>query len=175
MSLPTRGNGGKIIRHLHLYCPLSLPCSSWPRQFYSCTCETIESIRIPPPTTLATPDSTNYTSICLAPALSTRPSQSAFSPMAKRTTTPLPCSASVIRFAVRSFLVQDNKKGKKSRRSKSGKNSRTPGDAAEALEILRRFVVRARRVEAHSMVRDRSVDRYAKPAMRIEFRNESPG
>lgn len=110
MSLPTRGNGGKIIRHLHLYCPLSLPCSSWPRQFYSCTCETIESIRIPPPTTLATPDSTNYTSICLAPALSTRPSQSAFSPMAKRTTTPLPCSASVIRFAVRSFLVQDNKK-----------------------------------------------------------------
>lgn len=31
----------------HLYCPLSLPCSSWPRQFYSCTCETIESIRIP--------------------------------------------------------------------------------------------------------------------------------
>ena len=72
-------------------------------------------------------------------------------------------------------MVQDNKKGKKSRRSKSGKNSRTPGDAAEALEILRRFVVRARRVEAHSMVRDRSVDRYAKPAMRIEFRNESPG
>lgn len=30
-----------------IYGPLSLPCSSWPRRFYSCTCETIESIRIP--------------------------------------------------------------------------------------------------------------------------------
>lgn len=72
-------------------------------------------------------------------------------------------------------MARNNKNSGKTKQSKLGRKVWSPKDATEALEILRRFVVRARRVEAHSMVRDRSVDRYAKPAMRIEFRNESPG
>ena len=72
-------------------------------------------------------------------------------------------------------MARNNKNSGKTKRSKLGRKVWSPKDATEALEILRRFVVRARRVEAHSMVRDHSVDRYAKPAMRIEFRNESPG
>lgn len=68
-------------------------------------------------------------------------------------------------------LINDDENGKKPRESKDWR----PKNAMKARGILRRFVVRARRVEAHSMVQNHSVDRYAKPAMRIEFRNESPG
>lgn len=68
-------------------------------------------------------------------------------------------------------MTNDDENGKKPRESKSWR----PKNAMKAREILRRFVVRARRVEAHSMVENRSVYRYAKPTMRLEFRDGSLG
>ena len=68
-------------------------------------------------------------------------------------------------------MANDNETGGEAKQSKSwGIKNET-----EAREILCRSVMRARRVKAHSMVRDHSVDQYAKPTMRIEFRNESSG
>lgn len=67
-------------------------------------------------------------------------------------------------------MARNNKNSEKPKRSKSGRKVWNPKDATEALEILRRFVVRARRVEAHSMVRDHSVEKYADLSRRIRPR-----
>lgn len=51
---------------------------------------------------------------------------------------------------------------------------RHPIDDAEARDILRRFVVRARRVEAHSLVQDHSVEKYVNPSMTVNYREGHP-
>lgn len=66
-------------------------------------------------------------------------------------------------------LINDDENGKKPRESKNWR----PKNAMKARGILRRFVVRARRVEAHSMVQNHSVDRYARPVTEIELQGES--
>ena len=71
-------------------------------------------------------------------------------------------------------MAQGNKNGKKPKQSESERKCRIPRDAAEAKEILCRFVVRARRVEAHSMVQNHSIERYINPSMKMECRGGQP-
>lgn len=66
--------------------------------------------------------------------------------------------------------MNDNGNDGKTEESKSWR----PKNAAKAREILYRFVVRARRVEAHSMVRDHSVEKYVNPSMRVEYKEGQP-
>lgn len=49
-----------------------------------------------------------------------------------------------------------------------------PLDRAEAKDILRRFVVRARRVEAHSLVQNHSIQNYVNPSMTICYKEGQP-
>lgn len=67
-------------------------------------------------------------------------------------------------------MARNNKNSGKTKQSKLGRKVWNPKDAMEAREILRRFVVRASRVEAHSMVRDHSVEKYADLSRRIRPR-----
>lgn len=59
---------------------------------------------------------------------------------------------------------------KKTGQAKKQSRPRHPVDASEARDILRRFVIRARRVEAHSLVQNHSVEKYVKPSMTISYR-----
>lgn len=65
-------------------------------------------------------------------------------------------------------MANDGENDEKRKQSKSVEGDWRPKDATEAREVLRRFVVRARRVNAHSMVQDHSVDRYAEPTVRSD-------
>lgn len=51
---------------------------------------------------------------------------------------------------------------------------RHPIDLDDAKDILRRFIVRARRVAAHSMVKDQSVLKYVNPTFTIQRREGEP-
>ena len=51
--------------------------------------------------------------------------------------------------------------------NKKQSKPRHPIDDIDARDILRRFVIRARRVEAHSLVQNHAVEKYVKPSMKV--------
>lgn len=59
---------------------------------------------------------------------------------------------------------------KKNGANKKQSKPRHPIDNIEARDILRRFVIRARRVEAHSLVQNRAVEKYAEPSMTVDYK-----
>lgn len=63
---------------------------------------------------------------------------------------------------------------KKNGANKKQSKPRHPIDDIEARDILRRFVIRARRVEAHSLVQNRAVEKYAEPSMTIDYKEGQP-
>lgn len=63
---------------------------------------------------------------------------------------------------------------KKTDSTKKQSKLRHPVDDLEARDILRRFVIRARRVEAHSLVQNNSVEKYVKPSMTISYKEGQP-
>ena len=63
---------------------------------------------------------------------------------------------------------------KKNGANKKQPKPRHPIDDIEARDILRRFVIRARRVEAHSLVQNRAVEKYAEPSMTIDYKEGQP-
>lgn len=63
---------------------------------------------------------------------------------------------------------------KKTDSTKKQSKPRHPVDDLEARDILRRFVIRARRVEAHSLVQNNSVEKYVKPSMTINYKEGQP-
>ncbi|WP_432624787.1 hypothetical protein [Bifidobacterium sp.] len=71
-------------------------------------------------------------------------------------------------------MARNNENDRKSKQPNFRGEHWNPKDAAQAREILYRFVVRARRVEAHSMVRDHSVEKYVNPSMRVEYKEGQP-
>lgn len=58
--------------------------------------------------------------------------------------------------------------------TKKQSKPRHPIDDIEARDILRRFVIRARRVEAHSLVQNHAVEKYVKPSMTVNYKEGQP-
>lgn len=63
---------------------------------------------------------------------------------------------------------------KKNGANKKQPKSSHPIDDSEARDILRRFVIRARRVEAHSLVQNRAVEQYVRPSMTVSYKEGQP-
>ena len=58
--------------------------------------------------------------------------------------------------------------------NKKQSKPRHPIDDIDARDILRRFVIRARRVEAHSLVQNHAVEKYVKPSMKVDYKEGQP-
>lgn len=56
---------------------------------------------------------------------------------------------------------------------KSRRGVRLPGTTEEAIDILERFVTRARRIEAHSLVKSQKVKEFAQPKYTLRFSGSS--
>ena len=64
--------------------------------------------------------------------------------------------------------------GRKNGTNKKQSKPRHPIDDIDARDILRRFVIRARRVEAHSLVQNHAVEKYVKPSMKVDYKEGQP-